>query len=585
MKKNTQKKYSNTRHGFFLVGFFLLSLVFNVVALSSALFFLNIPINVFSFSFAFLFSFVVSGVIGLKIFKFNPFVTLSILAIGVIVFFASIFLNGVAMETTWDGNWYHKSAVGMLKNGWNPVKESAIDFYDSSRNPIKVPRAKFQNLIYENHYTKGSWVFAANIYNITGNIETGHSINLIIMSSVFCLLVSLFLFKTTLLGGILISFITVFNPVAAPQLFLFYNDGLLGLLSIAVIVSLVFIITEKEKEYSKIGFLIFFMASTLLVNTKFTGLLFVVMYSLAFFIYMLAYPPLRQKVSKKFFLTGCFTAIFSIFLVGFSPYISNIQNGLHPLHPLAGPGKIDIMTSNSPREFVNDNRPLAPFLKSLFGKLDSFSNSSEKKVELKNPFSVSSSELMNLGLVDARISGHGIFFSGLFLISIFILFFWLCKAYRSKLADFYIFICIIVPTALIVLLLKEMWWARYLPHLSVVIPLAMYALYNTKKEIYQFLFYGLFFIALINSYLFFAINFEKGTKIMELSSCGNIAQKSQVFYRLSHKSFYGSLFNILDCQKSKTKELKIIPVNKNFNLDKYQSVVLIQGYLEVFYEK
>lgn len=586
MKKNKKKIQLPIRHGFFLTGFFLLSLVFFIITLSATLFLIGVSINILSFIVAFILTFISTYLVATKILSLKPLTTLAIFVIGVLIFSFSILINSITMETTWDGNWYHKSAIGMLKNGWNPVKESATNFYDSDRSPIDTPRAEFQDLVYENHYTKGAWIFSANIYKFTGNIETGHSINLIVAVSVFCLLVALLFSKVSLLASIIISIVVVFNPVMAPQLFLSYNDGLLGLLTVSVIISLIFIISRRDKIYLQVGFIIFFMAATILVNVKFTGLMFLFFYSLAFFIFTLISPELRKNVSKKLFLTGAFTVIFAIFIVGFSPYVSNIKNGLHPLHPLAGKEKIDIMTPNSPKEFADNKKPVVPFIKSLFGKLDSFSYSSGKEVELKIPFTFFESELVNLNTVDARVSGNGIFFSGLFLISVAVIILWLAKTYRSRsLTEFNVFICILVPTALIILIFKEMWWARYLPFLSSIIAMAMYSLLQFKKEVSSMLFYGMFFISLINSYLFFMPNLENGIKIAELANCGDVSRKTEVFYRFSNPSFYGTLFNILDCKQGKDPNFRLLPADQNFNSANYQAVNLVPGYLEVFYEK
>ena len=491
------------------------------------------------------------------------------------------------METTWDGNWYHKNAVGLLKNGWNPTRESARDFYISNRNPIKISHEKSQKLIYENHYAKGAWIFASNIYKLTGNIETGHSINLIIMVATFCLLVFLLLCKISIIPSILISAITVFNPISAPQLFLFYNDGLLGLLVVDAIIALILIVSQRNKIYSTIGLTIFFITTTILANIKFTGLVFLFLFSLTFFVYMIITPKLRKTIAKKMLLVGFCSVLFSVAIVGFSPYISNINNGFHPLHPLAGKDKIDIMTGNSPKEFANHNKLLIPlpFVKSIFSKLDNFSYSSDKKTELKIPFTISESELINLKTVDARISGNGIFFSGLFLISIVVIFIWLIKGYKAKSIDFKISICIIVPLILIVFIFKEMWWARYFPFIYITVSLAMYILWQSKKEFSKMLFYGLFFVGFINSYLLFAPNFESGIKMARLSSCGDILNHRTVFYKTSHKIFYGTFFNVLDCRGNVSSEINFLPAKKEANIQNYQSTIVVPGYMEVFYEK
>lgn len=585
MGKITKNTSYNLSHGFFLTGFLLLSLIFFTVSLSSILFLFGISINLLTFAIACILAFISTYFVALKFLSSNQITIITAFIAGILIFSFSLFINSTTMETTWDGNWYHKTAIGMLKNGWNPTRESAVEFYDSVKNPIKTPRKKEQKFTYENHYTKGIWIFSANIYKLTNNIETSHSVNLLIMFMVFCLLAYLLLFKLSPLAAVLTSAITVFNPIVAPQLFVNYNDGLLGLFTIANIVSLILIVSQKDKKSFKLGFILFFMTTTLLINVKFTGLMFFFFYSAAFFVYILASPQLRSLVVKKFILIGFMATIFAIFIVGFSPYISNPKNGLHPLHPLAGSGKIDIMTKNSPKEFIQDKRPLAPFIKSIFGKMNNFSYDSPEKVELKIPFTFFESEFIHLKAVDPRISGNGIFFSGIFLLSLAIIIIYIAKNYRTKSTEFHILLCILIPSTLILLIFKEMWWARYFPHLSVILTLAMYILSRQKGEIFSTLFYGIFFIGLINNCLLLGPNLENGKKIAELSTCGDISQKNEIFYRLAGDNFYGTLFNILDCRQSNPTKFKLSKMSKKFYKNKFQNIYLVQGYLEVFYEK
>ena len=43
----------------------------------------------------------------------------------------SLLISNISYDITFDGNTYHKAAIGELKNGWNPVYQSIEDFNDS----------------------------------------------------------------------------------------------------------------------------------------------------------------------------------------------------------------------------------------------------------------------------------------------------------------------------------------------------------------------------------------------------------------------------------------------------------------------
>ena len=81
---------------------------------------------------------------------------------------------------------------------------------------------------------------------------------------------------------------------------------------------------------------------------------------------------------------------------------------------------------------------------------------------------------------DLRISGWGVWFSGILIISIVILIIYL-KKYRE---ESYILISL-GTTLLLLIIMSESWWARYTPHFYLFVILALYVLlkYNNKKII------------------------------------------------------------------------------------------------------
>ena len=96
----------------------------NLLILTSALFFFNITISVFHLPISFIFS-----VIELYFLRKPKVIDLMISSfLIIIVFLISLLLCGRVFDNSYDGNAYHKEAVGFFKVGWNPIYESAEEF-------------------------------------------------------------------------------------------------------------------------------------------------------------------------------------------------------------------------------------------------------------------------------------------------------------------------------------------------------------------------------------------------------------------------------------------------------------------------
>ena len=88
-----------------------------------------------------------------------------------------------------------------------------------------------------------------------------------------------------------------------------------------------------------------------------------------------------------FYLVTCIVAII---LVGFSSYVKNFVEHGHPLYPLAGEGKVDIMTGNQPSSFDN-MIGLKKLIYSVFSETDNIVGDG-RSPKLKVPFRVSEYE-------------------------------------------------------------------------------------------------------------------------------------------------------------------------------------------------
>jgi hypothetical protein len=138
------------------------------------------------------------------------------LALMIVLFVVSVWLNGLINDASFDGQTYHAEAIIHLHNGWNP-------FYEFTPKD-----AAFAD--YLGFFSKGAWINAAAIYGLTGNIEQGKVFNTLLLIASFGISLSaLSTFQTLSRRQVfLFSALLAFNPVSMCQQFTFYVDGQLA---------------------------------------------------------------------------------------------------------------------------------------------------------------------------------------------------------------------------------------------------------------------------------------------------------------------------------------------------------------------
>ena len=149
-------------------------------------------------------------------------IVLSLFLIGL-----SIALSIFYFDFSWDGQWYHQSAIYHIEGGWNPFTE-----------PIRVfEKNNDSSIIY---FPKGAWYYAASVYSTIGIFEAGKSINFIL------LFVALFLVYFTLREygikkkkSIVATLIVILNPVVWSEITTYLNDGLL-VLYLTIYIAMIF---------------------------------------------------------------------------------------------------------------------------------------------------------------------------------------------------------------------------------------------------------------------------------------------------------------------------------------------------------
>lgn len=401
------------------------------------------------------------------------------LILSIVVIITSILIATFVFDRSSDGNTYHKDAVGNLYLGWNPVYESSEKFVDEY---FQEDNYNFHNYdIWKDHYAKANWILQANFYKLTDNIESGKAINYIFVYILFTYSLAFF-YKKLGVKSWIISLIISFNPITCNQLYTFYNDQLGASLLFILIINLLEIIS-KNKEDVKFGFLSLFLTFPIITNIKFNIMGYTMIFTFIFMIYYLYQKYKAQKfylTLKRLFFSYLSIFIISFGIVGYSTYIKNIIEHSHPFYPIYGENSEDIITAQQPADFINKNKVEKLFL-ATFAETNNLQNN--KNYNLKIPFSFKIDELKESMAIDTRLSGFGIFSSGLFVLAIISLAIYMKR--KNKSDEKIAITLLILINILLNLIIDESWWARYNPNNYIFIIMLCYLLlkYNKKKYI------------------------------------------------------------------------------------------------------
>jgi len=431
-----------------LLGSVLLAFMFFSLLIASVGFLVGIPITEstlwLSIACTALYSFVATK------FYFKEHIgrTVAMLCLSVTILFGSfMYISGSFYDISYDGQVYHQEAVQQLMHQWNPVHEYLV-------------KEKSHSAVLLNHYAKGPWIYEAMLYKVTGQIEQSKAFNLllIITSFLFALSAMKSCKRFTNKQSVFFSILMALNPISIYQALSFYIDGQLASLLLCLFALSYRLVTEHDK----IILCSFIMSIALLVNIKFTGIVYVVacIGLTAIWLWLLK----NKHLYKDFIKSSMLGLLIGICIIGYNPYITNMVYYGHPFYPLYGGGvqTMDIMTSNSPQGFMKMNA-----LEKLY--VATFSKSTNQfdleEPTLKVPFSIALEELKPFVYgADIRIGGFGPWFSGMVVIGIALLLLMLMQRERGILYSFGLVVSIMISA----LINPESWWARYVPQLWLV---------------------------------------------------------------------------------------------------------------------
>ena len=436
------------------------------------------------------------------------------------------FLYSKTYDLTDDGNSYHKQSIAYIKNGWNPMYEKVEDYQKKNNKVVPVNKIYFVDIWME-HYPKASWIIAGTMYSLTGNIESGKCIVVIIS---IMLMIITFNCLSKILDkkySYLLSLLVLINPITIVQLFTYYIDGILGMLFLIEILLLM----NMSKEKSLIKWMCLTSIATIMVNIKFTGLLYSGLIAAIYYFYIL-FKERNMKAFKRITIPFIIVYVTAIFIVGANTYLKNTIDHKMPLYPLMGKDKVDIITKMQPKSFKNKNS-IEKFTISLFSKTENVTYDFEPTLKL--PLRVYKDELDATLLPDARIGGFGPLFSAIFITSLITILISLLKIRKEK-DKLIIFLFPIISIIISSILVGESWWARYVPQLYYLPIIAIVlVLYIFKNKIIP----SLLTILLVLNSLFFlygTYNSLRSSYIIE-KEINNINNINNNLMKINNKYF------------------------------------------------
>ena len=408
------------------------------------------------------------------------------------------------IDQTWDGQAYHQEMTLRMAQGWNP--------YGSQQGGTWVY-----------HYPKAYETLGVFFYQIFGTIKAIKMVNLFIFVTLFLYTFSYLKQKFRRNESLLIAIAIAFNPVLLGQLTSNLVDGFLY--AIAVIMVVAYLQWKSDKR----SVIDFFLALIILINIKFTGVIFAI--AIAGYIF------LKEWITNKETRKQNITRLLVVGLLGsfflYTPYIKNnlIENG-HVFHPLMGKN-----SSEFHQDYVPDIiKPYSPFQRVILSNFVTVCNRSEGAFKI--PFTFSITELQRFRNGGPRGGSFGVWWSGILVLSLLYYFFGILKHRKEFKISHYelITVCILILT----FANAAGWWFRYTPFIW-LIPL-FFLLSIKRYQAYVLPERGLFAIALINGLL--TLSISMGAKMLDTKRFERkiLQLKNEQPVSIDFGNFYGNKF-------------------------------------------
>jgi hypothetical protein len=370
------------------------------------------------------------------------------LAVGLVT--VSIAVSAWYFDLSWDGQWYHQTAIYAIARGWNPPADPAREFFPHLQ-------------LWVRHYAKGPWYVAAALYAMAGHIEWGKCTTLLADAAM-----GLSVFAAGIDAGMrrrraaAVAFVVAMNPVVMSEMTTFLVDGvMIGFLVVAA--AAVFSGLRKPQP---VVVWTGMLATVVCVNAKLTGLVF------ACFVFAAGWVWCAVRRRPWLLRYSGWTAL-ALFLgasvFGYNPYVTNMLRWRHPFYPVLGTAKFPSLTQQgkegielyeTPKNLMGRSR-FERLAYATFGRPGNAPYYNQRNAELMWPFTARTPDLFYYRYHETRISGFGPFFSGALVLATCLGVWFLTQRDRPR----WLMILMASTVMASLLISLHLWWPRYGPQL------------------------------------------------------------------------------------------------------------------------
>ena len=362
----------------------------------------------------------------------------------------SLLLSAAFFDMSWDGLWYHQTAIYQMAHGWNPLRDPLHTFTPSLEDYVR-------------YYAKGPWYVALALFRFSPHIEWAKPAPWMAMAAMFlATLAALVDFGVRRRTALAIAILVSINPVVVFELPTYLVDGLL----ISGLTCYVAALARSLRRPSPLVVAVGVAAAILCANAKFSGFVYLCFFCAAGGVYLLIH---HRRMLSRYVAIHAAAFLLATCLFGFNPYVTNTVQRGHPFYPWFGTaahpsyamrGRDPNDMYETPKNLLGHNR-FFRFYYALFGRPGAEPYFPGHNARLMWPFDVSWRDVDIYYFPDVRVSGFGPLFSGAFLISLVLLGVALVRPGLSR--EFVIlFVGTVVASVLVGL---HLWWARYGPQL------------------------------------------------------------------------------------------------------------------------
>jgi len=363
---------------------------------------------------------------------------------------ASLILAGAFFDMSWDGLWYHQTAIYEMAHGWNPLRDPLHSFTPSLQDYVR-------------YYAKGPWYISLAFFQFSPHIEWAKPAPWMAMAAMFVAVLAAALdFGVWRRIAMAIAILVALNPVVVFELATYLVDGLL----ISYLACYVVAVARYIRRPSPLVLTVAVASTILCANTKFSGFVYLCFFCAAGGVYLL----MRQRrLLPRYLAIQVAALLLATVAFGFNPYVTNTVQRGHPFYPWFGTAAYPSYAQRhrdpnemyeTPKNLVGRNR-LVRFYYGLFGRPGAQPFYEGTDAHLMWPFDVRWRDFQIFYFHDVRIGGFGPLFSGAFLIALLLLGAALVRPGLPR--EIVVLFIVTVLGSLLVGL--HMWWARYGPQL------------------------------------------------------------------------------------------------------------------------